>query len=98
MSRKFSIVSTIDLKKIDKEIYEYIAHNGHLEPEPYLFMNEDTAKAIEAQISMYNLIFYDNSDNSLSSKKNKKDGVYATYTGYKIFINNDLRFGVVEIR
>ena len=94
MSRKFSIVlSSIDLKKIDTEIYEYKKLNGCLEP--YLFMNEETARAIETEVGIY----YDvmPCDNSLL-KKYTTNGVCATYTGYKVFVNNDLKFGVVEIR
>ena len=32
------------------------------------------------------------------SNKNKKNGVTAEFAGYKVYINNDLAFGVVEIR
>lgn len=88
---KFAIIITVALEKIDEEIQEYIQQNGHF-VEPYLFMSEDTAKAIEAEVAKN--IYTD----SLPNKKNTKDGVYATYTGYKIFINNDLKFGIVEIR
>lgn len=92
MSKKFSIAVSIDLERIDEEIYKYVEQNDNLQP--YLFMNEETANAVEAT-TMSNLIFFNNSS---SAKKHIKNGVYAEYTGYKVFINNDLRFGIVEIR
>ena len=85
MSGKFSIVSSIDLKRIDTEIYEYKKLNGCLEP--YLFMSEETARAIETEVGIYDVMPCDNS----LLKKYTANGVCATYTGYKVFINNDLK-------
>lgn len=90
MSR-FSIVA-IDLSKIDNEISKYININGNFDP--YIFMSENTAKAIENEVGAHDIVI----DDDLPNKRNTKDGVYATYTGYKVFINNDLKFGIVEIR
>ena len=97
MNREFSII-TINIDKIFKELDNHISQHysdknyGYL---PYLFMNEDTAKTIEAEIGASHHMIYDTS--SLKSAY-KKGGVYAEFTGYKVFINNDLRYGVVEIR
>lgn len=93
MNKKFSIV-TINIDKIFKELDNYINQQGyhHL---PYLFMSEDTAKAIERECGIYNRPEY---DTQLLSNKNKKNGVYAEFTGYKVYANNDLAYGVVEIR
>ena len=93
MSRKFSI-ATIDIDKIFKELDNYINQHGY-NCLPYLFMNEDTAKAIELECGIVNRPTY---DTQLLSIRNVKGGVYAEFTGYKVFINNDLRYGVVEIR
>lgn len=95
MSRKFSIVATIDLGKIDNEIKEYKMLHLYNE-EPYIFMSEDTARAIESEVGINDIII---DNETLANKiKNTKGGVYATYTGYKVFINNDLKFGIVEVR
>ena len=94
MGRKFSIVATIDLSRIDDEIEEYVSLNGSFDP--YIFMNEDTVRAIENEVGAHDIVVVDGID--LSNKRNTKDGMYATYSGYKMFINNDLRFGIVEIR
>lgn len=93
MSRKFSIVATIDLSRIDDEIEKYVNLNGNFDP--YIFMNEDTVRAIENEVGAHDIII--DSVDSLN-KRSTKDGMYATYSGYKVFINNDLRFGIVEIR
>ena len=45
MSKKFSIVATIDFNKLDNEIGEYVKRNGNFDP--YIFMSEDTAEAIK---------------------------------------------------
>lgn len=94
MSRKFSIVTTIDLSKIDNEITKYINLNGDFDP--YIFMNENTAKAIEDEVGAHDIVVGE--DDFPSKRDTKSEGMYATYTGYKIFINNDLKFGIVEIR
>ncbi len=86
MSR-FSIIATVDLSRIDEEITKCINLNGNFDP--YIFMSEDTARAIEYEVG---------ADDFPSQRDTKSGGMYATYSGYKVFINNDLRFGIVEIR
>lgn len=85
--KKFSIIATIDLNRIDEEIDKYVNLNGSCDP--YIFMSEDTARTIEYEVG---------ADDFPSQRNTKSGGMYATYSGYKIFINNDLRFGIVEIR
>lgn len=89
MSKKFSIVQSININKIYKEINEYILQNNCFEP--YIFMNEETIEAIIKETPVTENI-------SDSSPKLKHDGVIGAYAGYKVFINNDLSFGIVEIR
>lgn len=94
MSKKFSIIKIIDLAKLDKEIKEY-KRTHQWNEDPYIFMNESTAKAIESEIKEDNVVI----DDTLTNKiKNSKNGIYGIYVGYKIFIDNDLSFGIVEIR
>jgi hypothetical protein len=59
-------------------------------------MNEDTARAIESEVGVNDIII--DNDTLANKIKNTKGGIYATYTGCKVFINNDLKFGIVEIR
>jgi hypothetical protein len=53
-------------------------------------MSEETIKAIEKEFPIVEYI-----DSSLKPKYKGKEG---TFVGYKVFINNDLNFGIVEIR
>ena len=85
MSNKFSIMTTINLEKLDKEIERHINLTTNFNP--YIFMNEDTVKAIADEIG---------TDFAVTDASKYKDTY--TYRGYKIFINNDLKLGIVEIR
>lgn len=93
MIEKFSIIKTLDLDKLDNMIDKYICMTNNRNP--YIFMSNDTADAIADAV---NPLHFD----ALSTKENfntkHRNGVQALYTGYKVFINNDLNFGVVEIR
>ena len=84
MSKTFSIVKTIDIDKILDEIVSNFINTG--EEHPYLFMNKDTVVAIAREIETPYV-------NDI-----KLDGIVAKYHGYKIYLNNDLTFGEVEIR
>ena len=87
MSRKFTIVRTLDIDKIIEEIDSYVMITGEFNP--YIFMSEETSKAIEKEVMVEWL------DPSLKSNYKGKE---VTFAGCKVFINNDLKFGVVEIR
>ena len=91
MSKKFSIVRTIDFGKLDYEIDGYMAMTG--EKNPYIFMNEDTAGAI---INAYPMIHI-SSNEKVRYTCNAK-GVTGYYTGHKVFIDNELSFGEIEVR
>ena len=96
MSRKFSIANVrgveIDFDKVSEEIYKYTMLNGE---EPYLFMHINTFQAIVAKLQSTLKTFF---DPVYVAKAFKGSDVKALYEGCKVFINNDLRFGIVEIR
>ena len=95
MSKKFSIMTIIDLNKLDNEINEYIRLTSN--DDPYIFMNQDTVDAIEDEFRLkFGMPIKDIDINNLNAKL--KNGTKAEYCGYKVFINNDLKFGIVEIR
>lgn len=91
MRENFYIIETVNLDRILKKIDNYINQNDY---PPYLFMSKETADAIEHEVAKNNPILYDAS----LSNKSSKDGIYGEFIGYKIYINNDLNFGMVEIR
>ena len=86
MSKKFSITKTkIDINKLLNNIEEYSAVNMI---NPYLFMNKDT---IDELIS---IVGY-NQDGLFGSQSNYMCGYFQ---GHKVFCDNTLKFGEVEIR
>lgn len=90
MSKKFSIVQSLDINKLDYEIQNYInISNNH---DPYIFMSDATADKIAQH--------YDPVDMYSNVRLGVKDRCehMAVYTGYKVFTNNSLKFGDIEIR
>lgn len=87
MERKFSIVQTINLDELTKKIDEYQCCTG--ETNPYIFMNKSTLDAIP---TMYDTLY------SLRQVCAKVNGIAGYYNGYKVFRDDSLSFGEVEIR
>lgn len=85
MKKKFSIVKTIDMNKLRHEIYDYINDTG--KEKFCLFMNEDTLTAISNEI-----------EPSYKYNCSTLKGIMAAYCGFKIYSDNELKFGEVEIR
>lgn len=87
MNKKFNIVEKINLEKLDYELKDYIVHRKE---SPYIFMNKNTLKAIGDTISVRVGQFIHD--------EKYKDAELCMYLGYRVYINNDLDFGEVEIR
>lgn len=87
MIGRFSILKSLDLEKIDKNIEIYECETGN---EPYLFMNEETIRAIFNECSGH--------FKTKEAFEALGFGKTGTYVGYKLYSNNDLEFGEVEIR
>lgn len=96
MSRKFSIITAINFDKLDNEISEYVQYHGNFDP--YIFMSEDTANAIESECEVQFGFIAKDINSNVKPKGDAKNGIKASYCGYKVFINNDLKYGIVEIR
>ena len=96
MNRKFSI-ATICPDKIQKEIDDYMAQY-YADPNnmyvPYIFMSDATAKAIEFETKPFNLTNY---YNPLLNKHLNCEKI-CQFNGYKVFIDNSLKYGEVEVR
>lgn len=84
---KFFITRIIDVDKLNEKLDEFICTTG--ESNPYLFMNENTIKALPN---------VDNAPYNLGQIYAKANGVVGCYCGYKIFRDDTLYFGEVEIR
>lgn len=90
MSKKFSIIQSLDIDKLDYEIQNYINISNNRNP--YIFMSDATAEKI-AQ-------YYDPVDIYSNIRLGVRDRCEHTalYTGYKVFTDNSLKFGDIEIR
>ena len=86
MSKKFSIVKEIDLDKLRKQIELYRYETG--ESNPYLFMSKDTIDELISQVGY-------KPDGLFGSQSNYMCGYFQ---GHKVFCDNTLKFGEVEIR
>lgn len=75
-------ITKIDLEKLDIKITGYRYKTG--EDDPYIFASKETIDTITDNVDL----------------KETKDvsGICGTYRGYKVFQNDDLAFGEIEIR
>lgn len=90
MGKKFSIIKEIDLNKLGKKIDDYRHETG--ECNPYIFANGETIFAIKDEcfknIDPFNGYFV----------KDNPCGKVGRYEGYRMFQNDDLGFGEIELR
>jgi hypothetical protein len=87
-SKKFSIVREIDISELNKKITECI--------DPYIFMNKETFSELKKQILNY--MDYEENTKIYENKRIFIDSRSCTYTGHKLFIDNTLRYGEIELR
>ena len=85
MCKKFSIVKTLDIDKLDSEIYTYININNELNP--YIFMSNETKEAIIRQCDPLGLV-----------DGRPKKGHIGLYKGYRVFVDETKKYGDIEIR
>lgn len=92
--KKFSILKSLDTTKLDKKIIDYECETGEV---PYLFMANATGDAIMDEMC-------NNPDMCMTDIKKVrtllacKGVMLGAYKGIKIYQNEDLPFGEVEIR
>lgn len=89
MSKKFSIVKSLDESRLTKEIVIYVNEN---EENPYIFMSRETIDNLEYNAPLGSYEKFESCENKT------KCGAIATYRGYYIYENNDLKYGEVELR
>lgn len=96
MSKKISIAKAVDTDKLAEQINIYEAETNE---RPYIFANDETIKALEE-------VVFDSSARAYTSlplscpviSVKKTDCLAGRYEGYKLFCNNELSFGEVELR
>lgn len=90
MVNKKNIIKIIDIKELNKAIDEYLDSTGD-RIEPYLFMNQSTFDGVSVAVET-------TYGDDLCDIAAKLDGIAGYYCGYKVFKDNTLKFGEIEIR
>lgn len=87
----FSIVDKIDVDKLNTKIAEFVYREGH---EPYIFANKETLETLVKPIE-HELKFVSPKTSVTTSFKRCLIG---KYRGNKMFEDNTLKFGEIELR
>jgi len=87
----FSIVDKIDVNKLNTKVEEFIYRKGH---RPYIFANKETLEALVKPIEQ-ELKFVSAATGAVSSFKACLVG---KYQGDKMFEDDTLKFGEIELR
>lgn len=87
----FSIVDKINVNKLNTKIAEFVHKEGH---EPYIFANKETLDALVKPIEQ-ELKFVSPITGIVNSYKRRLVG---KYQGNKIFEDDTLKFGEIELR
>lgn len=88
---KFSIVDKINVDKLSMKIAEFVYKEGH---EPYIFANKETLNTLVKPIEQ-ELKFVSTATGIVSSFKGCLVG---KYQGNKMFEDDTLKFGEIELR
>lgn len=89
MAEKFSIVRQLDTEKLSRRISDFACKEGH---DPYIFANYTTLDALMKPCKQ-EMVF-----TSFDGKKTLCKGLICKYQGYKMFEDNTLDFGEIELR
>lgn len=94
---KFSITKGLDIGRLNRKIEEATSKLEMLQMEnPYIFMNEDTL-----DVFMDNLLVHEIKTDALDEsipRKYYNQTIFGRYHGCKVFIDNDLEYGEIELR
>lgn len=89
MSKKFSIIESLNEVKLRNGIIQHVNENKE---DPYIFMNKKTIDDLECIAPLGSYEKFNPCENKMRS------GVIAMYRGFKVYENNDLKYGEVELR
>ena len=88
----FSIVENINVDKLNTKIAEFVYKEGN---EPYIFANKETLNALVKPIEQAEMFANSWGIGLVSSYKGCLTGMYR---GNKIFRDDTLKFGEIELR
>lgn len=88
----FSIVDKININILNRKIVEFACKENH---EPYVFANRETIDTLMKQTSLgFNSVTYSRGD----VKTCASNCLVGRYRGRKMFIDDTLEFGEIELR
>ena len=88
----FSIVENINVDKLNTKIAEFVYREGH---DPYIFANKETLDALVKPIEQAEMFTNSWGIGLVSSYKGCLTGMYR---GNKIFRDDTLKFGEIDLR
>ena len=88
----FSIVDKINVDKLNTKVAEFVYMEGH---EPYIFANKETLDALVKPIEQAEMFANSWGIGLVSSYKGCLTGIYR---GNKMFRDDTLKFGEIELR
>ena len=88
---KFSIVKELDIMKLNEKLSEFFNIKGYF---PKIFASNETLEALSKPYvqKMKRIEFVD------GGVLAKAEGLIGEYQGYKIFEDNTLKYGEIELR
>lgn len=89
MVEKFSIVKQLDTEKLSGKIACFVHENGY---KPYIFANHGTLEVLKKPYAQ------DITFTRFDGKKTLYKDLICKYQGYKMFEDNTLEFGEIELR
>ena len=84
---KFSIVDKINVNKLNTKIAEFVYREGH---EPYIFANKETLDAFEQELKFVSA--------ATGAVCVFKACLVGKYQGNKMYEDDTLKFGEIELR
>ena len=91
MTEKFSIVKQFDTEKLNEKTAYFVYENGH---DPYIFANNTTLEVLMKPYKQ-EMKYVEFVDGGVIKKA---EGLIGKYQGYKMFEDNTLDFGEIELR
>lgn len=94
---KFLITTSLDFDKLNRKIDESTTAFDGFKSKPYVFMNEDTLIELANYASKHE-IATNLSNKNIPQLHYANQTVFGKYYGCKVFMDNDLEYGEIELR
>ena len=91
---KFSITQGLNLEKLDQKIYGVTVQ---YDTNPYIFMNKTTLDTLMND-SLVNEVEVGSLGENILQKYYYNQTIFGRYHGCKVFVDNDLEYGEIELR